>query len=70
MNGGTPVSGSSLSVVPGKVREVGKYVHEGGTQIMSALTDMAEKLGITADTFKARDEWNAAMLTTSSLDLS
>ncbi|MFD0362820.1 ESX-1 secretion-associated protein [Nocardia sp. GCM10030253] len=109
-DGGTPTSGQNLSVVPEKVREVGKYVYElsealrnaldsaakevasltdgswtgdaatefsegwtdvrdGGTQIMSALTGMAEKLGVTADTYQARDESNAAGLDTSSLDL-
>ncbi|WP_435593164.1 ESX-1 secretion-associated protein [Nocardia sp. bgisy118] len=109
-DGGASASGQNLSVVPEKVREVGKYVyelaealrtaldsaakevssltdggwtgtyatefsngwtdvHDGGTQIMSALTEMAEKLGVTADSYKARDESNAAPLNTSSLDL-
>ncbi|MGY4102494.1 ESX-1 secretion-associated protein [Nocardia sp. R16R-3T] len=44
-------------------------VRDGGSQIMTALTEMAEKLGITADTYQARDESNAAVLNTSSLDL-
>ncbi|MFD6158949.1 ESX-1 secretion-associated protein [Nocardia sp. NPDC060256] len=44
-------------------------VRDGGVQIMSALTGMAEKLGITADTYQARDSNNAAALHTSSLDL-
>ncbi|WP_227996086.1 ESX-1 secretion-associated protein [Nocardia australiensis] len=108
--GGKPASGDSISVVPEKVREVGKYVyelaetlrtaldsaakdvdsltngswtgasatdfvegwtdvHDGGSQIMSALTDMAEKLGVTADTYEARDEGNASVLNTSSSSL-
>ncbi|MBF6208408.1 WXG100 family type VII secretion target [Streptomyces gardneri] len=44
-------------------------VRDGGSQIMNALTGMAEKLGVTADTYRARDETNAASLNTSSLDL-
>ncbi|MFF0531335.1 ESX-1 secretion-associated protein [Nocardia amikacinitolerans] len=109
-DGGTPASGQNLSVVPEKVREVGKYVyelsealrtaldsaakdvssltggswtgdaanefsqgwtdvHDGGTQIMTALTEMAEKLGVTADTYQARDDGNAAAFNTSSLNL-
>ncbi|MFE7741495.1 type VII secretion target [Nocardia sp. NPDC057455] len=44
-------------------------VRDGGSQIMNALTGMAEKLGVTADTYRARDESNAASLNTSSLDL-
>ncbi|MEU0505418.1 type VII secretion target [Nocardia sp. NPDC005998] len=103
-------SSQNLSVVPEKVREVGKYVYEladalrnaldstskdvasltdgswtgdyatefsngwaevrdGGSHIMSALTEMAEKLGVTAETYQARDESHAAALNTSSLDL-
>lgn len=44
-------------------------VRDGGAQIMTALTDMAEKLGVTAATYQARDENTAAALDTSSLDL-
>ncbi|WUA05602.1 ESX-1 secretion-associated protein [Nocardia sp. NBC_01377] len=44
-------------------------VHDGGGQIMAALSDMAEKLGVTADTYQARDEDNSSRLNTSSLDL-
>ncbi|QIS05965.1 WXG100 family type VII secretion target [Nocardia brasiliensis] len=44
-------------------------VRDGGIQIMSALTGMAEKLGVTADTYQHRDDSNAAALHTSSLDL-
>ncbi|MFG3614688.1 ESX-1 secretion-associated protein [Nocardia sp. NPDC047654] len=44
-------------------------VRDGGRQIMAALTEIAEKLGVTAGTYQARDESNAAALTTSSLDL-
>ncbi|MEU2255860.1 ESX-1 secretion-associated protein [Nocardia xishanensis] len=109
-DGGMPASGQGLSVVPEKVRDVGKYVFElsealrtaldsaakdvasltdgswtgdaanefsegwndvrdGGTRIMTALTEMAEKLGVTADTYQARDESNASALNGSSLDL-
>jgi WXG100 family type VII secretion target len=108
--GGLPGSGQNISVVPEKVREVGKYayslaealrsaldsaakdvdslangswtgdaatkfangwteVHDGGIQIITALSGMAEKLGVTADTYQARDENSAAALNTSSLDL-
>lgn len=41
----------------------------GGLEIIAALTDMAEKLGVTADTYSQRDETNAAALGTFSLDL-
>ncbi|RJO72931.1 WXG100 family type VII secretion target [Nocardia panacis] len=109
-DGGTPASGQNLSVMPEKVREVGRYVyglaealrtaldsaakdvasltngswtgdgasefsqgwtdvHDGGIQIMTALTNMAEKLGVTADTYQASDESIAAALNTSNLDL-
>lgn len=44
-------------------------VREGGSQIMAALTELAEKLGVTADTYQARDESNAASMQSSSLDL-
>ncbi|MGW4772849.1 ESX-1 secretion-associated protein [Nocardia sp. NPDC004278] len=110
-DGGTPTANQSLSVVPEKVREVGKYVyelaetlrtaldsaakdvdavangswtgnlaskfaegwtevHDGGGQIISALSELAEKLGVTAETYEAQDASNASALTnTSSLDL-
>ncbi|MEV5834252.1 type VII secretion target [Nocardia sp. NPDC052112] len=42
-------------------------VRAGGTQIIAALATMAERLGVTAATYEARDESNAS--TTSSLDL-
>ncbi|MFI6225032.1 WXG100 family type VII secretion target [Nocardia salmonicida] len=41
----------------------------GGIEIMTALTGMAEKLGVTADTYARRDESNAAAFTPVSLDL-
>ncbi|GAA5067194.1 hypothetical protein GCM10023318_56060 [Nocardia callitridis] len=44
-------------------------VHDGGVRIMAALTDMAEKLGVTADTYQTQDQGSAAAITTSSLDL-
>lgn len=44
-------------------------VRDGGARIMTALTGMAEKLGVTAETYQARDESNAVSLSTSSLDL-
>ncbi|MBF4998430.1 WXG100 family type VII secretion target [Nocardia sp. BSTN01] len=37
-------------------------VEDGGRQIFSALTSMAEKLGVTADTFATTDEASAAAL--------
>ncbi|WP_433682992.1 ESX-1 secretion-associated protein [Nocardia sp. CA-119907] len=108
-SGGSPNS-QSVSVVPEKVREVGKYVydladalrsaldsaakdvsavaggtwtgdyadefakgwtevHDGGVQILTALNGMAEKLGVTADTYQSTDTNNASALNTSSLDL-
>ncbi|MGY4099568.1 type VII secretion target [Nocardia sp. R16R-3T] len=42
-------------------------VRDGGGQIITALAAMAEKLGVTADTYQASDESNAS--STSSLDL-
>ncbi|WP_067804297.1 ESX-1 secretion-associated protein [Nocardia beijingensis] len=44
-------------------------IHDGGGQIIAALTGMAEKLGVTADTYQARDENTATALNTSSLEL-
>ncbi|RJO78717.1 WXG100 family type VII secretion target [Nocardia panacis] len=44
-------------------------IHDGGTQISSALTSMAEKLGITAETYRAQDTSSAQLLGTSGLDL-
>ncbi len=44
-------------------------VRDGGAQIMTALTEMAERLGVTADSYRARDESNASSLDVSSLDL-
>ncbi len=41
----------------------------GGNAIIAALTEMAEKLGVTADTYTKRDTTNAAALGTFSLDL-
>ncbi|QIS10737.1 ESX-1 secretion-associated protein [Nocardia arthritidis] len=44
-------------------------VSDGGGQIISALTGLAEKLGVTADTYQRRDRSNADSLSNSSLDL-
>ncbi|WP_246002682.1 type VII secretion target [Nocardia tenerifensis] len=46
-------------------------VRDGGTQIMAALTGMAEKLGVAANAYQTRDEGNASSLraATFSLDL-
>ncbi len=44
-------------------------VSDGGKVIMQALTEMAEKLGVTADTYTAQDQGAAANLNNSSLDL-
>ncbi|MDO3648800.1 type VII secretion target [Nocardia mangyaensis] len=41
----------------------------GGIAIIAALTEMAEKLGVTADTYVRQDETNSTLLNTSSLDL-
>ncbi|MFF0541291.1 WXG100 family type VII secretion target [Nocardia thailandica] len=43
--------------------------HDGGTTIIAALTGMAEKLGITAENYRAQDAGNAGLLSTSALDL-
>lgn len=37
-------------------------VHDGGRQIFAALATMAEKLGVTAETFQSVDANNAAAL--------
>lgn len=42
-------------------------IRDGGGQIITALAAMAEKLGVTAETYQSRDESNAS--NTSSLDL-
>ncbi|MEV6322656.1 WXG100 family type VII secretion target [Nocardia sp. NPDC051787] len=44
-------------------------VRDGGSQIMTALAGLAEKLGVTADTYERRDQTNADGLSGSSLDL-
>lgn len=41
----------------------------GGNAIIAALTEMAEKLGVTAETYARRDGANASVLGTFSLDL-
>jgi WXG100 family type VII secretion target len=41
--------------------------HDGGTQLMQALTSLAEKLGVTAATYRSTDTGNASGI--SSLDL-
>ncbi|WP_433714876.1 WXG100 family type VII secretion target [Nocardia sp. CA-084685] len=41
--------------------------HDGGTQLMQALTSLAEKLGVTAANYKNTDTGNASGI--SSLDL-
>lgn len=41
----------------------------GGNTIIAALTEMAEKLGVTAETYAERDAASAAALGTFSLDL-
>lgn len=41
----------------------------GGETILAALTTLAEKLGVTADSYARRDESNAAGFSASSLDL-
>lgn len=42
---------------------------DGGNAICTALTEMAEKLGVTADTFRNRDTTNSADLEIVGLDL-
>ncbi|MFD4428241.1 type VII secretion target [Nocardia rhizosphaerihabitans] len=42
---------------------------EGGLLIMTALTTMAEKLGVTAETYTQRDESNSELLRNFSLNL-
>ncbi|WP_171048003.1 WXG100 family type VII secretion target [Nocardia cyriacigeorgica] len=44
-------------------------LRDGGVQIIAALTGMAEKLGVTADNYQARDEGTAAAVTQSSLNI-
>ncbi|MGO4616308.1 WXG100 family type VII secretion target [Nocardia sp. 2YAB30] len=44
-------------------------VDDGGRQIIAALTGLAEKLGVTADSYQQRDESNAGALSGSTLDL-
>nr|WP_281182538.1 WXG100 family type VII secretion target [Nocardia miyunensis] len=41
--------------------------HHGGTQLMQELTSLAEKLGVTADSYRSADTGNANRI--SSLDL-
>ncbi|MBO0856123.1 MAG: WXG100 family type VII secretion target [Nocardia sp.] len=46
-------------------------VHEGGQRVFAALSSLAEKLGVTAESFTATDQGNAAGLGQPSfLDLS
>ncbi|KAA8884299.1 WXG100 family type VII secretion target [Nocardia colli] len=44
-------------------------INTGGEQIIDALTGLAEKLGVTADTYQHRDQSNADALSASSLNL-
>ncbi|NUP25472.1 MAG: WXG100 family type VII secretion target [Nocardia sp.] len=44
-------------------------VHDGGAQIMTALTGMAEKLGVTADSYEVTDGDTSSALGDSSLRL-
>ena len=48
-DGGTPASGQSLSVVPEKVREVGKYVYELAEALRSALDSAAKDVASLTD---------------------
>ncbi|MET9212189.1 MULTISPECIES: WXG100 family type VII secretion target [Mycobacteriales] len=43
--------------------------NSGGQTIITALTDMAEKLGVTADTYTGCDETNSAALESFSLNM-
>ncbi|MGY5207579.1 type VII secretion target [Nocardia gipuzkoensis] len=44
-------------------------IRDGGSQIIAALSGMAGKLGVAADTYQSHDERIASTLQTSSLDL-
>lgn len=41
----------------------------GGSRIAAALVELAERLGVTAETYRQRDESNASALSATSLDL-
>jgi WXG100 family type VII secretion target len=43
--------------------------HSGGVKIATALAELAEKLGVTAETYRQRDESNASALSNIGLDL-
>lgn len=43
--------------------------HDGGRQVIDALTTLADKLGVTAATYRKTDDSRAAGLRESSLDL-
>ncbi|MEU0875076.1 WXG100 family type VII secretion target [Nocardia brasiliensis] len=43
--------------------------YDGGSKIAAALVELAEKLGVTAETYRQRDESNASALSATSLDL-
>lgn len=63
------VGGSWTGDVAAEFAEGWSEVRDGGAQIIAALSDMADKLGVTADTYQAHDESNASVLETSTLDL-
>ncbi len=65
------LDGSWTGVASDAFRSGWSDVRDSGNAIASALSDMAEKLGITAQTYQAQDQAAAADLTTtvSSLDL-
>lgn len=63
------ITGSWTGDLAAEFGEGWTEVRDGGIQIITALTGMAEKLGVTADTYQARDENTATALNTSSLDL-
>lgn len=65
------LDGSWIGTASDAFRSGWSDVRDGGNAIASALSDMAEKLGITAETYRAQDQSTAGDLTgtTTSLDL-
>lgn len=63
------VNGSWTGVLASEFAEGWSDVRDGGSRVVTALAGLAEKLGVTAEAFEARDSSNASALSSSSLDL-
>jgi WXG100 family type VII secretion target len=64
------VNGSWTGILASEFAEGWTDVRDGGGRIITALSELAEKLGVSAQTYESRDGSNASVLNNSfSLDL-